>query len=337
MTRRRLSEACGIVTPVDVAVLDDYAGVALELADWSRLKAQGRVDVFTDHLVDVDALTERLAPYGAVVLMRERTPFPAAVIERLDRLRLIVTTGRRNPVIDVGAAARRGIAVSHTEGISSSTVELTWALILAHSRHLLGEVTALRAGGWQSTVGRDLAGATLGVLGLGRIGSQVARVGAAFGMDVLAWSRTLSSERAADAGATSVSFEELLTRSDVVTIHLPLTPGTRHLLGAAALASMKPTALLVNTSRGPIVDGVALRQALTVGRPAGAAVDVFDAEPPVDDPLLGTAGLLATPHLGYVTRNGLGVFYAGAVEDIEAFVAGTPIRVVEPPAAGASA
>jgi phosphoglycerate dehydrogenase-like enzyme len=318
------------VTRVDIAVLDDYAGVALELADWSALQAQGRVDVFSDHVVDADALTERLARYDVVVLMRERTPLPGPVIDRLDRLRLIVTTGRRNPVIDVAAATRRGIVVSHTGGISSSTVELTWALILAHSRHLVAEVNVLGAGGWQSTLGRDLAGATLGVLGLGRIGGKVAEVGAAFGMDVLAWSRTLTPEKAAASGAVSVSFEELLGRSDVVSIHLPLNAGTRHLLGRAALATMKPTALLVNTSRGPIVDGVALREALAAGRPAGAAIDVFDAEPPGDDPLLAAPGLLATPHLGYVTRNGLRVFYSEAVEDVEAFLSGAPIRVVEP-------
>lgn len=322
------------MTRVDIAVLDDYAGAALELADWSRLQAQGRVDVFSDHVVDLDALTERLAPYEAVVLMRERTPLPSEVIDRLDRLRLIVTTGRRNPVIDVAAATRRGIVVSHTDGISTSTVELTWALILAHSRHLVDEVVALRTGDWQSTLGRDLAGATLGVLGLGRIGGKVGEVGVAFGMEVLAWSRTLTPERAAASGATSVSFDELLARSDVVTVHLPLNAQTRALLGAAALASMKPTALLVNTSRGPIIDGVALRQALSDGRLAGAAIDVFDHEPPVDDPLLGSPGLLATPHLGYVTRNGLQVFYSGAVEDLEAFLSGTPIRVVEPPDPG---
>ena len=195
----------------------------------------------------------------------------------------------------------------------------------------------MRAGGWQSTLGRDLAGATLGVLGLGRIGGKVAEVGAAFGMEVLAWSRTLTPERAAESGAASVSFEELLARSDVVTLHLPLNAQTRGLLGAAALSSMKPTALLVNTSRGPIIDGVALREALAAGRPAGAAIDVFDAEPPVDDPLLETPGLLATPHLGYVTRNGLRVFYAGAVEDIEAYLSGAPIRVVPPPDAGSRA
>lgn len=317
---------------VDIAVLDDYADAALELADWSGLQVQGRVDVYTDHVEDADQLVERLQPYGAVVLMRERTAFPAAVIDRLDRLRLIVTTGRRNPVIDLAAAVRRGIVVSHTDAISSSTVELTWALILAHSRHLVNEVAAVGSGGWQSTVGRDLAGATLGVLGLGRIGSRVAEVGRAFGMDVIAWSRTLTPERAASSGAVAVTLPELLGRSDVLTVHVPLNDGTRGLLGADALATMKPTALLVNTSRGPIVDGAALRDALAAGRPAGAAVDVFDAEPPAaDDPLVGTPGVLATPHLGYVTRDGMALFYRGAVEDVEAFLAGAPIRVLAAP------
>ncbi len=314
---------------VDIAVLDDYADAARDLADWSGLQAQGRVDVFTDHVVDADRLVERLTPYGAVVLMRERTPFPAAVIDRLDQLRLIVTTGRRNPVIDLAAAARHGVVVSHTDAISSSTVELTWALILAHSRHLVTEVATLRSGGWQSTVGQDLAGATLGVLGLGRIGSRVAEVGRAFGMDVIAWSRSLTPERAASSGATAVTFAELLSRSDVLSVHVPLTDGTRGLLGADALAAMKSTALLVNTSRGPIVDGAALRDALAAGRLGGAAVDVFDVEPPPgDDPLVGVPGVLATPHLGYVTRDGMALFYRGAVEDIEAFLAGAPIRVL---------
>lgn len=318
---------------VDIAVLDDYADAARQLADWSRLQAQGRVDVYTDHVDDVDRLVERLKPYGAVVLMRERTALPAAVIDRLDQLRLIVTTGRRNPVIDLAAAVRRGIVVSHTDAISSSTVELTWALILAHSRHLVDEVAALRSGGWQSTVGRDLAGATLGVLGLGRIGSRVAEIGRAFGMEVIAWSRTLTPERAAASGAVAVTFPELLGRSDVLTLHVPLNDGTHGLLDADALAAMKPTALLVNTSRGPIVDGAALRDALAVGRPGGAAVDVFDAEPPAaDDPLVGGRGVLATPHLGYVTRDGMALFYRGAVEDVEAFLAGAPIRVLAGPA-----
>jgi phosphoglycerate dehydrogenase-like enzyme len=321
---------CGIVRCVDIAVLDDYADAAPELADWSRLQAQGRVDFFTDLLIDSDSLAERLAPYEAVVLMRERTAFPATVIDRLDRLRLIITTGARNPALDVAAAHARGILVCRTGGISSSTVELTWALILAHSRHLVSESTTLAAGGWQSTIGRDLAGATLGVLGLGRIGSKVATVGRAFDMDVIAWSRTLDDERAAEVGAESVTYSDMLSRADILTIHVPLNPTTRGLIGREALAAMKPTALLVNTSRAPIVDGTALREALAAGELGGAAVDVFDVEPPPDDEPLRTAeGVLATPHLGYVTRNGMSRFYRDAVEDVEAYLAGTPIRVVE--------
>jgi phosphoglycerate dehydrogenase-like enzyme len=317
------------VTGVDIAVLDDYVGAASQLADWSRLQAQGRVDFYTDHLIDHDALARRLAPYDAVVLMRERTGFPASLISRLDRLRLIVSTGARNRSLDIDAAHARGILVCHTGGISSSTVELTWGLILAHSRHLVSEATALAAGGWQSTLGRDLAGATLGVLGLGRIGSGVATVGRAFGMEVIAWSRTLDSERATQVGAESVTYSDLLSRADILTIHVPLNPTTQGLIGREALARMKPTALLVNTSRAPIVDADALREALLAGTLGGAAVDVFEAEPPPqDEPLRGIERVLATPHLGYVTSNGMSRFYRDAVEDIEAFLAGTPIRVV---------
>jgi len=318
------------VSIVDIAVLDDYVGAAPELADWSRLLDQGRVDFYADHVVDDDALTRRLAPYDVVVLMRERTPFPAALISRLDRLRLIVTTGARNQSLDVAAARGRGVLVCHTGGLSSSTVELTWALILAHSRHLVFEATAIASGGWQSTMGRDLAGANLGVLGLGRIGSGVAAVGRAFGMDVLAWSRALDSERAASVGAESVTFPELLSRADILTIHVPLNPTTQGLIGPEALAIMKPTALLVNTSRAPIVDAAALQEALLAGRLGGAAVDVFEVEPPPEnEPLRSMDQVLATPHLGYVTRHGMARFYRDAVEDIEAYLAGTPIRVVD--------
>lgn len=314
---------------VDIAVLDDFQGVALSVADWSRLQAQGRVQVFSDHVTDPDALVERLRPFGAVVLMRERTPFPASVLERLDQLRLVVTTGRRNPSLDDAAARARGVTVCHTSSPSTSTVELTWALILGLCRHLVPEVANVTAGGWQTTVGRDLHGATLGVLGFGRIGSRVAEVGRAFGMDVLATSRSLDSAKAATAGVEAVGREELLRRADIVTIHVPLGPETRGLLDRRALASMKPTALLINTSRGPIVDSAALRSALETGQLAGAAIDVFDVEPPpADDPLRRTPQLLATPHLGYVSRDTLSVFYGEAVEDIEAFLAGRPVRVL---------
>lgn len=314
---------------VDIAVLDDYQAVALEVADWSRLQAQGKVQVFTDHVVDPVTLVERLQPYGAVIMMRERTPLPAAVIERLPNLRLIVTTGRRNPVLDVAAATRRGITVCNTGGLSAPTAELTWALILGCGRHLRTEAGGFAAGGWQTTVGMDLAGATLGILGFGRIGRQVAVVGQAFGMRVLAVSRSLDTEAGRAAGVEAVSIIDLLRRSDVVSIHLPLTDDTRGLIDRDALAQLKPTALLINTARGPIVDTVALREALAAGRLAGAGIDVFDSEPPApDDPMRTAPGVLATPHLGYVTRNGLGAFYREAVEDVEAFLAGRPIRVV---------
>jgi phosphoglycerate dehydrogenase-like enzyme len=312
-----------------VAVLDDYQGVAMDMADWSRVLAQGEVDVFRDHITDPAGLRERLAPYDVVVLMRERTPLPAEVIEQLPRLKLVVTTGRRNPAIDIEAARRRGIPVCNTASPGSSTSELTWALILGLSRHLVTEVTNVRAGSWQTTVGRDLAGSTLGVLGLGRIGAQVATVGRAFGMRVLAWSRTLTSERAAQVGAIAAGLEEVLAGSDVVTIHLPLADSTTGLVGQRELALMKPGALLVNTSRGPIVDTSALMRALVSGHLGGAGLDVYDEEPlPLGHPLRSMPQVLVTPHIGYVTEGVYRVFFTEAVEDIEAFLAGTPIRTM---------
>jgi phosphoglycerate dehydrogenase-like enzyme len=320
----------GTMPCVDIIVLDDYQGVALQMADWSRLQAQGRVDVCGDHVDGSDELVERLAPYDAVVLMRERTPLPAAVIDRLPRLRLVVTTGRRNPVIDLDACRRRGIVVCNTGSPAGSTVEHTWALLLALCRHLVEEAGNVRAGRWQSTIGRDLSGQTLGVLGLGRIGAQVARVGRAFGMDVLAWSRSLTPGRAAEAGAVAAPLDEVLAGSDVVTVHLVLSEETRGLVGAREIGLMRPGALLVNTSRGPIVDTAALVDALEGGHLGGAALDVFDTEPlPADDPLRRAPRLLATPHLGYVTERVYRTFYGEAVEDIEAFLAGAPIRRID--------
>lgn len=315
---------------MDIIVLDDYQGVALQMADWSRLQAQGRVEVVREHVGDLDELVRVLSPYDAVAMMRERTALPAAVIDRLPRLKLIVTTGRRNPVIDVDAAGRRGIVVCNTGSPPGSTVEHTWALLLALCRHLVEEATNVREGRWQSTIGRDLAGLTLGVVGLGRIGSQVAKVAQAFGMDVLAWSRSLTTDRAAEAGVTAVDLEQLLAGSDVVSVHLVLSPETRGLLGARELGLMRPEALLVNTSRGPIVDANALVQALESGHLGGAAVDVFDTEPlPADSPLRRAPRLLATPHIGYVTERVYRTFYGEAVEDLEAFLAGAPIRRVD--------
>lgn len=312
-----------------IAVLDDYQGVALSLADWGRVQALGTVDVFTDHLADPERLVTRLAPYDVVVLMRERTPMPAAVIDRLPALRLLVTTGARNASIDVEAARRRGVVVSGTGSLGTAPAELTWALILGWSRHLLTEADNLRTGGWQTTVGRDLAGRTIGIVGLGRIGTQVARVAGAFGMEVLAWSHHLTPDRAAEAGARAVSLEELLAASDVVTVHQVLSDRTRLLIGAAELARMKPDALLVNTSRAGIVDTSALVAALGEGRIGGAALDVFEQEPlPEDDPLRRTPGLLLTPHIGYVTEAVYRRFYGEVVEDILAFAAGEPVRTL---------
>ena len=315
---------------MDIIVLDDYQHVALRMADWSRLQSQGRVEVSGDHVADSDELVERLSPYDVVVLMRERTALSAHVIDRLPRLKLVVTTGRRNPVLDLDACRRRGVVVCNTTSPAGSTVEHTWALLLGLCRHLVEEATNVREGRWQSTLGRDLAGRTLGILGLGRIGSEVARVGRAFGMDVLAWSRSLTAERAADAGVEAVSLDEVLQHADVVTVHLVLGDETRGLLRERELRSMKPGALLVNTSRGPIVDAAALVAALEDGHLGGAAVDVFDTEPlPADDPLRRAPRLLATPHIGYVTERVYRTFYGEAVEDIEAFLGGSPVRRID--------
>jgi phosphoglycerate dehydrogenase-like enzyme len=316
------------------AVLDDYQGVALQSADWSPVRDSVEIDVFGEHLADEDALVTALQEHEIVVLMRERTPFPRTVLERLPRLRLLVTTGRRNASVDVAAAVERGVVVCGTSGLVTPTVELTWALILGLARSVTPENVALRAGDgpWQHSVGTDLAGSTLGVLGLGRIGSRVARIGQAFGMDVVAWSQNLTADAAAEAGARLASSkEELLAAGDIVTIHLVLSERTRGLLGAAELDQMRPDGYLVNTSRGPIVDEAALVAALRAGRIAGAALDVFDVEPlPADHPFRTLPNVLATPHLGYVSKQNYVIFYREIVEDISAFLAGAPVRTIAP-------
>ena len=310
-----------------IAVLDDYQGVALDMADWSPVQERAVVDVFSDHVSEEQALVERLESYNAVVLMRERTPLPGRVIQRLPRLRLVVSTGRRNASVDVETARARGVTVGGTDSPASAPGELTWALVLGLSRHLVEEAQNMSSGGWQTTVGRDLAGGTLGVVGLGRIGAQVATVGRAFGMRVLAWSANLTAERAAEVGVEAVSFERLLAESDVVTVHQVLSDRTRGLVGARELALMKPDALLVNTSRAPIVDTEAVREALEQGRLGGVGLDVFDEEPlPVDHPLRTAPRTLLTPHVGYVTEDVYRTFFGGVVEDILAFLDGAPIR-----------
>ncbi len=313
---------------VRVAVLDDYQDVARAFADWDSLGDRVELTVFTDH-VDDAVLVDRLAGFDIVVAMRERTPFPAAVLDRLPRLRLLVTTGMANAAIDLTAAGRRGVTVCGTSSLATGTAELTWGLILALLRHIPEESQRMRSGGWQRTVGRDLSGSTLGVIGLGRMGVRVAKVGQAFGMDVVAWSQNLRPEQAAAVGARAVTRDELLSGSDVVTIHLRLSDRTRGLIGEAELRSMRRGAYLINTSRGPIVDEAALLTALREGWIAGAGLDVFDAEPPAaDHPLRTAPNTVLTPHLGYVTRATYGTFFGEAVGDIAAFLDGKPIRVL---------
>jgi phosphoglycerate dehydrogenase-like enzyme len=317
----------GTADMMRVAVLDDYQNAARRLADWESLKPAAEVEVFGDHLDDREELVRRLEPFGAVVAMRERTPFPRALLERLPNLRLLVTTGMRNASIDVAAATARRVQVCGTEMAPYPTAELTWGLILALLRRNPAEDAATRRGEWQTTIGEGLRGKTLGVLGLGRLGGQVAAVGKAFGMDVIAWSQNLTEARAAALGAARVEKEALLERADVVTIHLVLSERTRGLVGAAELARMRPSAYLVNTSRGPIVDEAALIAALESRRIAGAGLDVFDVEPlPRDHPFRRLANTVITPHLGYVVEEGYRIAYGHAVEDIRAFLAGHPVR-----------
>ncbi len=307
--------------PTKVAVLDDYQNVALRVADWSVLDDRAAVTVFNDHLSDVDAIVDRLKGFEVLCVMRERTPLPRATLERLPKLKLIVSTGARNASIDVAAAEERGISVVHTGYTSAPTIEMTWAMILAASRHVVAENLAFRRGAWQQGLGVGLAGKTLGVLGLGRVGGAVAKVGLAFGMEVLTWSPHMTPERAAEAGATAVSKEDLLRRADVLTIHMVLSPKTRGLLGADELALMKPSSLLVNTSRGPLVDEAALVSALTSRRIALAALDVFDTEPlPADHPLRSLENVLGTPHIGYVADDLYRIFYGDTVKAVDAWL-----------------
>ncbi|MER6145027.1 D-2-hydroxyacid dehydrogenase family protein [Streptomyces sparsogenes] len=313
------------------AVLDDFQGAALGSADWTPVLDRVEVVSFSEHFGTEDELAAALADMDIVVTLRERVPFPASLFARLPKLKLLVASGMRNSVIDYAAAERHGVTVCGTASSQTPPTELTWALILGLARGLVVENTALRTGGpWQSTVGADLHGRRLGLLGLGKIGSRVARIGQAFGMEVTAWSQNLTRERADEVGVELAgSKEELLASSDVVSVHLALSDRTRGLLGAGELALLKPTAYLVNTSRAAIVDQDALLDALRRGSFAGAAVDVFDIEPlPADHPLRTAPRLLATPHLGYVTRDNYRRYYGEAVEDIQAFLDGSPVRLL---------
>ncbi|WP_433856890.1 D-2-hydroxyacid dehydrogenase family protein [Streptomyces kronopolitis] len=313
------------------AVLDDYQDVALSMADWSPLAGTVDVRALRRHLGSEDEVVAAIGDCEIVVAMRERTPFPASLLARLPRLRLLVTSGMRNAAIDLAAATRHGVTVCGTASHTEPPVELTWALILGLARHVATESAALRADGpWQSTLGADLHGRTLGLLGLGRIGTRVARIGQAFGMNVTAWSRNLTDERAAEAGVRrAASKEELLESGDFVSVHLVLGDRTRGLLGADALRRMRPTAYLVNTSRAALVEESALLRALREGWIAGAGLDVFDREPlPAGHPLRTLPNVLALPHLGYVTRRNYEGYFPQAVEDITAFLAGSPVRAL---------
>ncbi|MFC1940361.1 D-2-hydroxyacid dehydrogenase family protein [Chloroflexota bacterium] len=314
-----------------VAILDDYQRVALKMADWSALPADMQVQVFHDHLASTDEITERLGGFDIVVAMRERTPFGRELLERLPNLQLLVTTGMSNASIDLDAATGLGILVCGTRGLGYPTVELAWGLILALLRNIPREDASVRRGRWQTTVGTALQGKVLGILGLGRLGSQVATIGIAFGMSVIAWSQNLVAERAAQFGATLVTKDELFTNSDIVSIHLILSDRTRGMVGARELGLMKPTAYLINTSRGPIVDEAALVQALQTHAIAGAGLDVFNQEPlPPDHPFGRLDNTVLTPHLGYVAKEGYQIYYGEVVEDIVAYLLGKPVRVLNP-------
>ncbi len=309
------------MTKLNIAILDDYQGVALSMADWSGVQAKASVQVFSDTLADADALVARLEPFDGLCVMRERTPLPRAILERLPRLKLIVSTGPKNISIDYDAAKERGIVIKDTRGSLTAPIELTWALIQASARNITAEAANLRAGGWQRTVGYELAGKTIGILGLGHIGGKVAQIAQAFDMRVITWSERTAGEEAEKVGATLVSKDELFAQADILTIHLVLVGATRNLVAAAELARMKPDAWLVNTARGPIVDEDALVAALQAGRLGGAALDVFGTEPlPDGHPFRTLPNVVATPHLGYVSRQQYKVWYGDTAQYVAAWL-----------------
>jgi phosphoglycerate dehydrogenase-like enzyme len=314
------------------AILDDYQSVAMKTADWSPIAKDVSFKVFTESLGGPDKVIAALKDCAVVCLMRERTLFGADVINALPALKLIVTSGMRNAAIDVAAAAARGIPVCGTESLGSPTAELTIGLIIELARKIGIENARLKAGArWQSVLGADLYGKTLGIIGLGKLGTRVARVGNALDMKVIAWSQNLTAEKAKEGGATLVSKEELLRQSDFVTVHVQLSARTKGLIGAAELALMKPTAYFLNTSRGPVADEKAIEAALRANKIAGAAIDTYNEEPlPLDHPFRKLDNILITPHLGYVTAENYKRFYGQMAENIRAWLDGKPIRVIPP-------
>jgi len=314
---------------VQIAVIDDWQNVASGVVDWSALASVGQVHFLHGYPADTATMAERLQAFDVICVMRERSTFDQALLQGLPKLKLLVTGGMRNAAIDIAAAKALGIQVCGTDSYKHAAPELTWALIMASTRNLLAEANSLRAGGWQVGLGGDLYGKTLGILGLGSIGQKVAQFGQAFGMRVIAWSENLTPERAAEAGVSWVSKRELFEQADILSVHLVLSERSRGLVDTQALGWMKPSARLVNTSRGPIVDERALIEALSAGRLAGAALDVYSEEPlPVDHPFRRLPNVLATPHVGYVSEQNYRQFYQQMIEDIQAWAKGAPIRVL---------
>ena len=306
---------------IKIAVLDDYQNISLKMADWSSIPGNPEISVFNDHISDENSLVERLLPFDIVCIMRERTLISATLLGRLPHLKLIASTGPRNAAIDLEAAKKRGVEVLHTGYDSTPTIEFTWAMILALARNIAIENASLRSGGWQTAVGADLHGKTLGVLGLGNIGSRVAEIGRFFGMNVIAWSQNLTQEKAAASGARLVSRDQLFREADFLTIHLVLSPRSRGIAGKEELSLMKPTSFLINTARGPIVDEAALVETLTDRKIAGAAIDVFEQEPlPAEHPFRRLPNVLATPHIGYGSRSLYEIFYGDSVANITSWV-----------------
>lgn len=320
-----------MIDEVRIALLDDYQGVAMTCAPWDSLPSHCQTVTFRDYLEDENALMSRLEEFDIIMAMRERTPFPRSLLEKLPRLKLIATAGMRNASIDIEAATDLGILVCGTSGLKSTTAELTWGLILAVVRNIPREHLATTTGKWQQTIGMGLEGKTLGILGLGSIGCMVAEVGRAFHMQLIAWSQNLTEERASEAGARLVKKEELFKQADILTIHLVLSDRTRGLIGRNELQMMRPTAYLINASRGPLVDEEALIRALKNKVIAGAGLDVFDREPlPQDHPFLDLENVVLTPHLGYVTREVFHFFYGESQENIQNFLDGSPTRMLNP-------
>jgi D-3-phosphoglycerate dehydrogenase len=320
------------MTKYRCAILDDYQNVALQMADWSKVASDLDIKVFNEHLGGPDNLVKALQGFQIVSAMRERSAFPRAVIEKLPDLKLLITTGMRNASIDVAAAKERGVTVCGTGGFGNPTSGIAIGLMLELTRHIGYENARLKAGAaWQSTIGPDLEGMTLGVLGLGKLGARTSRIAKAFGMKVIAWSQNLTPEKCAEAGVEYVSKDDLFRQADFITIHVVLSQRSRGLVGAKEIGLMKPTAYLINTSRGPIVDQAALMAALREKKIAGAGLDVYDVEPlPLDHPYRKMDNVVLTPHLGYVSLQNYRAYFAGVVEDIRGFIDGKPVRVLEP-------